>query len=246
MKTALKIGLLLTVCARMATAAPTNSVAVTSSSVPEPVKCNVGGTSIKFPLPDPQFTEVGYDSRSFMEVMVPTQNRLVCAYVLTNDLIHLTKRDDNLQLSRYIMVQVPRRGEFSDCSADNFAEVMSSAKETFGDKAGSGAESLFKEADEEINRRLKSLDLEGSIKLGKPVQLGTLFSIKDASAFGLIMPVIVEKKTVKMGGGIILMRVKSRLLFVYVYSEYKGEETIRYLGQITEKWAKQILAANVE
>jgi hypothetical protein len=247
MKLLLTTTCLLMAIAPIASAAtnPPPAVAGTNAA-PVAMTVSVGGVSIKMPLPNAEFVEVGYDNREFMEVMTPAQNRLICAYVLTNELARLSKRDEDLQMSRYILVQVPRRGESMDCSAANFEEVVSGAKEAFGDKSGTGVDSIFKEAQDEIDRRLKSLDVEGGISLGKPVQLGSLFTMKDAYSFGMIMPVTVDGKTVKMGCGGILLRVKSRLLFVYVYSEYKDEKTIHYLGQVAEKWAKDILSANAD
>ena len=48
----------------------------------------------------------------------------------------------------------------------------------------------------------------------------------------------------KMCMGCALMRVKNRLLFVYLYSEYKDEDTIKLLRKATEDWADAILKAN--
>ena len=105
-------------------------------------------------------------------------------------------------------------------------------------------DSIFKDAEKEINGRLKSMDIEGNISIGKPVQLGELFSITDACAFGIIVPTTVGTQTTKTGGAVMLMRVNSRLVFAYVYAEYKGPDTFHYLGQVAERWARQILAAN--
>lgn len=239
MKTLLKMICLLA-AARITSAAPATNALVSTIDV------SVGGISIKMPAPEAEFVEVGSDNRDLMRLFVPTQNRLVCGYVLTNELIHLIKRDADLQLDRYILVEVPLRGEQLDISADDFAQMISEAKETFGDKSGTGFGLTFDEANDEIKRRLKSLDVEDSISLGKPVQLGTLFSMKDACSFAMILPVNINNKTVKMGGGLMLLRAKSHILYIYVYSEYTGDETIKYLGRLTEKWARQILDSNTD
>jgi hypothetical protein len=200
-----------------------------------------GGTPIAIPPPTTEMSEVGYDNREFMEVFVAPNNRLIAAFVLTNDLPKLTSGSDNLMMSRYAMVQVPRRGEYMDCGASDFKEVTDGAKEEFGNIMSSS----MAEAEEEFNRRMKSLDLEeATVSLGKPIQLGCLFSKQDAYGFGMIMPLSMGGENMKMGMGGALMRVKQRLLFVYLYSEYKDEDTVKWLRKTTEAWADAILKAN--
>jgi uncharacterized protein (TIGR02145 family) len=200
-----------------------------------------GGTPIAIPAPAKDMVEVGYDNREFMEVFVPTDNRLLAAFVLTTDMPRLTKRSDELEMSRYAMVQVPRRGEYMDCGTSEFKEVTDGAKETFGDVVNSS----MKDVEDEFNRRMKSLDLEeATVSLGKPIQLGCLFSKTDAYGFGMIVPVSMAGKTEKMSMGGALLRVKSRILFIYLYAEYRDEDTIKWLRKTTEEWADAILKAN--
>jgi len=200
-----------------------------------------GGTSIALPSPSTEMTEVGYDNREVMEVFVPQNNRLIAGFMLTNDITRLTKKSDDLTMSKYAMVQVPRRGEYMDCGPNEFKEVTSDAKKQFGDVMNSS----MKEAAEEFNRRMKSLHLnDATVSLGEPIQLGCLFSKQDAYGFGMILPVAMGGQNMKMAGGAVLMRIKQRLLFVYLYAEYKNEETIKWIRKATEDWTDAILKAN--
>ncbi len=200
-----------------------------------------GGVPISILAPTAEFVEIGYDNREFMEISVPTNNRLLCAFVLANDLPRLTKRSDDLVMTRYGMVQVPRQREFMDFEASDFKKVVDGLKEASGDSMASS----FNEAEEEINRRMKSLGLdEAKLSIGKPILLGRLFSKQDAYGFGMVMPVSMGGNTTKMGMGGVLIRAKKRLLFVYLYAEYKNEDTIKWLRKATEEWADSILKAN--
>jgi hypothetical protein len=211
------------------------------------IQVKVGDTSIKLPSPGDEFVEVGYDNCDFLSYLsVPAENRLVCAYVMTNDFSRFSKRDRKLLLTRYIMVQVSRQDENRDCSDACFNDMVSGAKKIFGGNSDTAISSYFKEEENEINRRLKSLNVDGSVTVGQPVKLGSFFSMKDAYAFGMIAPLSFANKTLKMGGCAILLHVKSRTLFIYVYSEYKGQQTVHFLGNLGEKWMKQIIAANAE
>ncbi len=200
-----------------------------------------GGVSIKIPIPDITFVEVGNDNRVLMDVIVPQNNRLLCAFVLTNDLPRLFKDGNSNIISKYAMVQVPRRGENMDCEVSDFAQVVDGAKESFSD-----ATPIAKLSEEEFNRRIKSLDISNlQVKLGQPTQLGIFFSKQDIIGLGMLMGYEMGGITIKMGMTIILMRVKKRLLFIYLYAEYKNDETIKWLHNIGEKWSDEILKANL-
>lgn len=200
-----------------------------------------GGIPIIIPPPIMEMSEVGYDKREFMEVFVAPSNRLIAAFVLTKELPTLAAGANNPMLSKYAMIQVPRRGEYMDCRESDFKEVTDGAKKTFGDVMSSS----MKDAEDEFNRRMKSLDLEeATISLNKPIQLGCLFSKKDAYGFGMIMPFSMGGENMKIAMGATLMRVKQRLLFVYLYADYKDENTVKWLRRITENWADAILKAN--
>ena len=214
------------------------SVAQDSGTKSAPVESfKAGGTPVAIPSPTAEMSEVGYDNREIMEVSVAPENRLIAAFVPTEDLPKFTKGLD--ELTRYAMVQVPRRGEYMDCGASDFKEVTDGLKEAFGDVMSSS----MKEAEDEIKRRMKSLDLD-EVSLGKPIQLGCLFSKQDAYGFAMVVPVAMGGQNMKMACGAVLMRVKQRLLFVYLYAEYKNDETIKWIRKATEDWADAILKAN--
>lgn len=198
-----------------------------------------GGTPILIPPPTIVMTEIGYDYRELMEVFVAPSNRLLAAFILTKDLPEFTKKTDDLE--KYAMAQVSRRGEYINCGSKDFKEITAGAKKQFGDIMNS----TMKEVEEEFNRRMKSLDLEKAvISLGKPIQLGCLFSKQDAYGFGMIMPISTEETKKEMAAGCALLRVNQRLLFFYLYAEYKDEDTIKWIRKTTENWADAILMAN--
>ena len=74
------------------------------------------------PPPASDMAEVGSDDRVIMEVLVPTQNRLLAAFTLSDDLPKLRTGGKNM-LSKYALVEVPRRGEFANLTAENYKEV---------------------------------------------------------------------------------------------------------------------------
>jgi hypothetical protein len=108
---------------------------------------------------------------------------------------------------------------------------------------GSIVSSISKDTEAEMNRRLQALDLD-RLELGEVKQIGGFFSKTDAYGFGLVTVVKMGGREAKMGMGGVLLRVRKRLLFGYLYSEYKGVETADWLRKTTEQWADAIQAAN--
>jgi hypothetical protein len=173
-------------------------------------------------------------------VAVPDSNRLIAAFLLTQDLPRLTKGSDNPVLTKYALVEVPRAGEYSDMEVSDFKEMTDSASQ----ELGAAMNSSFSETEDEFNRRLKDLNVNATVSLGKPVQLGALFAKTDAFGFGLITQVTVGSTSTDMAMAAAIIRVKKRVLFAYLYAEYKNDDTVKFLRKASEDWADAILKAN--
>lgn len=198
----------------------------------------VGGISINVPAPSSGFEEVGYDKREFLEIAVPPNNRLLSAF-LTEEDIKKFGTEELDYLSRYMMLQVARGAEYMSCGPEDFKIVV----ESMSDAMNQGMQNTIDEANTEISRRLKALNVD-EIRIDKPEMLGKIFSITDATAFAMIMSVKENTRTTKMICGLCTLRVKSKLIFAYVYSEYKDEDSVNWVCKTTENWAKALLNAN--
>ncbi|MCK9555773.1 hypothetical protein M0R36_08180 [bacterium] len=225
-----KIFILITVCFCFS--------AVCFAAGEDVAEVKVGGVSINVPPPADGFKEVGYDKREFLEIAVPPNNRLLSAFLTEEDL----KKFGTEQLeylSRYMMLQVARGAEYMSCGPEDFKIVIESMSEAMSQ----GMKDTIDEANAEISRRLKALNVD-EVKLDKPEMLGQIFSITDAAAFAMVMSVKEGARTTKMICGLCTIRVKSKLLFAYVYSEYKDEASVDWVCKTTENWAKALLNAN--
>ena len=139
------------------------------------------------------------------------------------------------------MVEIPRRAEFANVTSDQYKEVAASIATQFG----TTFDASLKDQQDEINRRLKALGSTAmEVTLDKPVQLGTFFSKHDACSYGMIMALSSGGKVRKMVMGMIVLRLQSRVLFVYTYSAYKDETSIQWIRTTDERWADAILQAN--
>jgi hypothetical protein len=51
-------------------------------------------------------------------------------------------------------------------------------------------------------------------------------------------------KTAKMVMGCCMLRARQKILFAYLYAQYKDKSTIQWIRQTSESWADAILKAN--
>lgn len=206
-----------------------------------PVEFRVGLQSINIPRPDSELVEAGPDYRSLAEPLAPASNRLVAAFLLPADLKTTESRGALASLTRYALVESPRRAEFTDITPALFKQVNDGINGQFG------ATLADKVADQqkEIDQKLKALTSQPtSIKLEKPVMLGSHFSKPDAVGYSAIMPLSVNGTTRSLAMGMAVIRVHQRLLFLYAYAPYLNQDSVTSVQTITERWSTAILKAN--
>ena len=212
-----------------------------SSIAQDTATYRAGRKSLGIPTPSSNLIEAGADYRALLEPLVPTANRLVAGFVQPEDL-EMIRSGGSAPLNLYALVEIPRRAEFVDVTSDQFKEIVA----TLASQFGTTVEATLKDQQDEINRRLKALDSSsGGVTLDKPIQLGSLFNKSDASAFGMIMQASSGGKSKKLVMGLIVLRVQSRVLFAYMYSEYKDQSSIDWVRTTEDHWADAILRANL-
>lgn len=198
-----------------------------------------GGTPIKIPAPDADLIEVGYDVREQMEIFVPSSNRLLCGFMREVDIPRFVKGEENFILPKYASVQVARQGEYQNFKTTDFKDLVVYVKDSLGAEMAA----ITEESEAEFNRRMESMNLE-KISFGKPVQLGTFFSKDNTYSFGMLVTNSDGKMSWTMVIGTTFVRVKNRLLFVYIFANHKDDATIAMVRKTSEQWADAILAAN--
>lgn len=200
---------------------------------------NIGGVPVTIPLFDSSFVEVGNENRKKMEVLVPRTNKLLHAYVLSKDLdCLLTGGTDEDCLSRYAMIEVEKSLESKVVNSKDFNQLVS-----YIDKNNVFDSKKVKDVENEINRRLETLDLS-KLRIGQPTPLGCLFAKKDLCAQGILMAYEQDGNTKVKAILITLVHVKSRYFMIFINSSYNGNETIIWLKNTGEKWGDMILRAN--
>lgn len=204
-----------------------------------PQSYRVGLKSIVIPPPTAELPEIGSDYRVLLDALAPTSNRIVAAFLLPDEAKAITGGGTNL--SRYALVEVPRRAEFAEITPDIFKQVSVSVAEQFG----ASLDSTVKDEEDAFNRRLKELNGNAStVTIDKPFLLGTLFSKPDEVSFGAITNVSANGHSTKMVNATTIVRLQDRILFFYAYSEYANEDSVKWVREVSEKWADSALKLN--
>lgn len=206
----------------------------------EPQSYRSGLKSIVIPPPTADLSEIGPDYRVLMDSSVPDTNRLLAAFLSAEDFVNV-RSGISKGANRYALVENLRRAEFIDVDADTFKQVSNSVAQQFGATLNASV----KDEEEELNRKLKAMrGSDTTMTLDKPMQLGVFFSKPNACSFGIIQQISAAGSSVKMVAGVTILRVQNRLIYAYLYSAYKDEDSVQWVRKISEQWADAILKAN--
>jgi hypothetical protein len=201
-------------------------------------KVRAGGIDLTLPGPGSDFAEAGDKLRTtFFELLAPSNNRLLTAYVPAKTLADLNAGKSH-ELDIYSMVEVPRRAEYTDVTPQAFEQVLKGMEPSMGT-----VELNAGELQQEMNIRLKSLG-SGPIEIGHPEMLGGIFRKPNAAGFAMLSAVKQDDRKDTMAGGMAVLRVKQRLVFAYLYRKYKSPDTISWVRKNLEVWCDAILAKN--
>jgi len=204
---------------------------------PAAPEVKAGGVALTLPAPADDFVEAGDRLRTtFFELMVPSANRLLAAYVPS---AALTGSQPKAGFDVYAMVQVPRQAEYGELTADAFVEV----KQSVGSAMGNFGSDKVAPFEEELNLRLKAAGAK-PLEIGRPEMLGAAFDKSDSVGYLMLIAVKSGDTTKKMVGGLAALRLKQRLVFAYFYRPYESEDSVLSAKKSLESWTGALLARN--
>ncbi len=203
-----------------------------------------GGVPVLIPSPGKEFVEVNSDKRNFFEYMVPSRNRLLCAFVPADFVPRL--KNPASGMGQYMLVELSRSldEKNTEVTSATFEKVVLGIKQQFADS--SALNQTVKTTSEEISSKLKQLDPSKDLSIDKPTPLGALFQTSDSYAFAMLVPVSSGGVTVREINATVLMRVRDRLIFAYIYGSGDDEKSLIWIEKTAGQWASDILTANLK
>ena len=202
-------------------------------------------------IPDPEgFEEATSQFPKYKDRVVATEgpdNDPLLAHLLVAD-CELMRNGSPPKYEHYTKVSVLKAARELTVSSSMVAEAVASFRKNarnYMDPNGPTMKSLAKKA----GRGLTEVDArETKLDFTETQHLGEFGATPDVHSFLLLMTVSVTaaggQATVPMLASLSFVRVRERVIYVYVFKRYRAEADVEETKQFTTKWATEIVAAN--
>jgi hypothetical protein len=209
--------------------------------------------SISMDLPAPQGTaEISEQLptlRKVMESVIPPTHRVLAIFADPADAKQLMLSGQSLKA--YMMVMVARDLENFDISAADFENLAALSKAqlpSLDQMMNSGSDTFAQRATDAIAAETA---IKIDMKIGESKILGLYADEKDWLGIGMLIGVKVgvrgqEERARTLVGAVNTVRVRQRVLFLYVYHDYDGDADRKWTQDISRSWVKAMLDANAE
>jgi hypothetical protein len=164
------------------------------------------------------------------------------------ELMDKIRRGDREPFSLYTKVSIPKRLRATDASPTDFSTFVSSIQTSFTqalDPDSATMKTIKKAQDRNLTELLEQ---DATIDFSKPINLGQV--VKTPASYGQLLLIKTKlqtgdlQKEVVIVGGMGIVRVKQRIVFVYTYKFFNSAEDIEMVRAFTRKWLDEIVKAN--
>jgi hypothetical protein len=210
---------------------------------------HVGGVTIEAPsLPGfNEISKISPDVVALAQAMIPATKRLLGVYLSDRDYEKLVN-GESPEFDRYIFIQVHRELENKNLSRADFREISTQLKAQQDTILDDVKEDVGKIIDNASNQISEDYDVSLDMELGDQKSLGVFLDQPNAVAFTSLVKyqgsLEGESFDYVMAGSTMLMKVKRRLLYVYVYSQYDAQADVDWVESRTTELANLLLTAN--
>ncbi len=202
-------------------------------------KVTIGNESLTIPLPE-GFTRLDGANKEFdagMLKLVPSTNRMLLTVALPGD-VAKAKASQEFELNRYAMLQTFREGESMKLTLKQFEQIAETMEKQFSEGG------LLSDAEAKTNQQLKNADLP-DIKVGQMRMIGKMEKTDRSLDLGMLTKLQVGTEGPQtLVTGMSTVVVKGKVLYMYVYSSYKGKADADWTRSTVKTWREAVLAAN--
>jgi hypothetical protein len=223
-----------------------------SSTVPQQsLVYSFGKITINIPAPDgfaEAAAEVEHVRRTFEMTESPNLDFLA-SHVPLADYARL-KKGELIQLNFYTKVSTLKRYREVNVSAKEFSDIVNylhANQPSLFDIDGPAMKSALKDTNKGLSELLET---DAKLDLSQPVNLGV--TQKTENSYGTLMmakykfQVGNEQKEMLIIFSANLVRVKQRMIYLYVYHRFDTEADIAATRNLTKQWMSKVLSANPE
>jgi hypothetical protein len=201
------------------------------------IKIDVGGTSILIPTPENDFIEVGEEDRKIVGIQIPEMNNVKALFLLKEIYQKIGIKPFNLK--RTVMIEVVKTFENMKFSEKDFID--------FKTLYANSLSTVLSDAEKTVNLHYAKIkDIVGNAEVGKAFVLGTILDRKDANAFLIWNKVKTDEAAIEVVTGNLTIRIKNKILFVYVSNELKDDESLFWVSNTIQNYSQMIFDLNKE
>lgn len=210
---------------------------------------DVGGVSVHVPALQ-GFTEVSKRSPEIVDLaqaMIPPANRLLGVYLSNADYEKLANGEAP-GFDRYVFVQVNRELEDVNISSSDFREISAQLRAQQDTILHDVAERAGRQLDRATRKISQDYDVSLDMRFGEQRSLGVFLDRPNAIAFTSLVKYQgnLEGEVIGyvMAGSTMLIKVKRRLLYIYVYSQHQARADVDWVESRTTELADALLASD--
>lgn len=214
------------------------------------IKIDVGGLKIDIHAPEGfhEVSSISPETRELAEIMTPPENRLLAVFISDEDLRKITN-GEKADFNRYMLLQVYRKTENTNVSPEQFQKISSQIKEQQNTLLVNAKEYIDNHFDGVTEKLSKESDVFLQIKIGEQIPLGIFLDKQNALGFANLSKYMIEENgqqnTNVLTACSSVILIKDKLLFSYVYSNYKAQNDIIWAKSTSKEWVNSLLTANL-
>lgn len=247
--------MLLIICASVGVSQSTKKVesekqlAQSSTAPQKGLSYSFGKITINIPAPDgfaEAASEVEHVRRTFEATESPLLDFLA-SHVPTESFARL-KNGEPIEVNFYTKVSVQKRSREVNISAKEFSELVTyiEANNTnLFDVESPAMKSALKDTSKGLSELLET---NAKLDLSQPVYLGVIQKTENSYGTLMMMKLNLQVGESQKEGLMIfsanLIRVKQRMIFLYVYHRFDAEADIATTRNLTKQWMNKVLNAN--
>lgn len=210
---------------------------------------NVGGVTIETPALEGfyEVSEIAPEVRKLSETMVPPTNRLLGVYVSEKDYRRILE-GEYPEFDRYIFLQVGRDIERKNITQKGFRELSGYLKTQQEEILAATQKRVGNLLENTAEKLSEDYDVSFDMKVGEQVPAGVFLDRPNALGFLTLVKyqgnLDGEKLDYVVAGGTLVLKIKRRLLYAYVYSTYEEQPDIDWVRSESTALADLLLTTN--
>jgi len=200
--------------------------------------CNVGGVEIILPKPGKAFKSIDASKLSNDFNYIKLGNNILCVFIDSSEFIKSNDKSYNInELITYAFIMIDKDKEKTDCTSEYFKkyidDIVNDNNRLILD--------IFKKENPDSN------DIKNFIANSKGEGVFPICNLFNTNNSYGMLSLNMGREGNEYSSSIIVLnafRIRNRMLVVMIFKKYESYNTIKWLTNTSEAWAKAILDAN--